>query len=398
PDTTPAITFTSDPSALGNGIFTFALLPNQGVESIVKHAAANNDSRVLILAPDTKTGWMLANSALESSALHGVRVVGMYYYREGDMGSMKEVAERGSMFVPRESANVRAKEILSDILLTRQLSPNERLSVNKQLEALNKSDTVGRLPYDAVLFLGNANDSKALASFLRYFDVPTNTVRFYGTAMWDANSMFSDMTMAGAQFASLPQISQDFARVYTDVRGIAPNRMSSMGYDAAMLSINALMSGESLPGYLMNRSGFAGIDGLVRLKPNGTNERALQIMRLDGSGAPRLEVAAARNFMRPLYQTTTVDNRKSSEIGITYGINPMDYINLPLSVSGAYSSKTFTLAPRSTAGQAPVMQSPLIVLPEDDSDIIMISDPDYSPYQIDAVDRRYIEEVTLTTR
>jgi hypothetical protein len=36
---------------------------------------------------------------------------------------------------------------------------------------------------------------------------------------------------------------------------------------------------------LTNQSGFAGIDGVFRFRPDGTNQRALAVMRVTASGA-----------------------------------------------------------------------------------------------------------------
>ena len=38
---------------------------------------------------------------------------------------------------------------------------------------------------------------------------------------------------------------------------------------------------------LTNPSGFAGIDGVFRFKPDGTNERGLAVMRVAAGGADR---------------------------------------------------------------------------------------------------------------
>lgn len=397
PDWLPALTFTSDAAALGNGVFTFALLPNQGVEAIVKHMAAAGDNRVLILAPDTKTGYMLANAALESAGSHNVRAAGLYYYREGEMGAMKSTAEKAAMFGPRESANRQAKEILADVLMTKQMTPAEKASVSAQLDALNKTDTVGKLPYDAVLFLGGANDSKALASFLRYFDVPTNTVKFYGTAMWDADTMFGDLTMSGAEYASLPAISPDFVRIYSEIEGVPPNRMNTMGYDAAMLAVGALSSDDTAT-YLLDPSGYKGLDGLVRLRLNGTDERALQIMKLDGSGAPKLKAQAAGNFKSKLYKTPPPSVKKPYEIELRDGFDAMDYIQLPDAATGRYRTQTYRLSGASDSAPRNAAPASVVVLPEDDSYDVMAPSSDWSPNQLDGVDRRLIDSVEVTTR
>jgi hypothetical protein len=240
---TPALTFTSNHSVLGNGVFTLALLPNQSAEAMIKSTANGDMRRIMVLAPDTRAGHMLANTALEAARFYNIDVVGLHYYIESDMVSQKAVAERAAMWRPRERTAIRAKEILSDILVNFNISEEEREDMDEQLTRLNRSDTVGRLPYDAVLFLGNAGDSKSLASFLRYFDVPATQVRFLGTAMWDTESMWRDVTFSGGEYSALPPISPEFVRVYSDLHGTAPNRMNSMGYDAAVMTIGAGIRG-----------------------------------------------------------------------------------------------------------------------------------------------------------
>jgi len=39
------------------------------------------------------------------------------------------------------------------------------------------------------------------------------------------------------------------------------------------------------PQVLTNPSGFSGIDGLFRFRPDGTNERGLAVLRVEASGA-----------------------------------------------------------------------------------------------------------------
>jgi branched-chain amino acid transport system substrate-binding protein len=46
---------------------------------------------------------------------------------------------------------------------------------------------------------------------------------------------------------------------------------------------------------LLNPSGFAGIDGIFRFRPDGTNQRGLAIMRVTGSG-PQIINPPPRSF------------------------------------------------------------------------------------------------------
>ena len=392
----PALTFTSSHDVLGDGVFTVALLPHQSVESIIQSASNNDVNRITILAPDTRAGHMLAAAALEAAGFNNIRVVGLHYYKENDMESQKSVAERAAMWRPRERASTRAKEILSDALQNQTLSESEHENLDAQLTRLNRSDTLGQLPFDAVLFLGNAADSKSLASFLRYFDVPAAGVRFLGTAMWDTELLWRDVTFSGAEYSALPPTSQDFVRVYSDLHGRAPNRMNSMGYDAAMLAIGALSGNRSVAAHLLDPSGYSGLDGLVRLRPNGTNERALQIMRLNASGAPRLRTPAARNFIVPLYQTRIPGNNRPREIEPSDGFNPMDYIALPPRLLGQYRAQIFRMSGAHNVDAPTSIAEVITIMPEDDSDEIIAAAPEFQPVPLDTIDRQLVDSVTVT--
>jgi hypothetical protein len=349
--------------------------------------------KVMILAPDNASGYIMGNAALDSASIYGLNVAGFYYYSPGNMDGMKRAAENAAMFGARGSANTRAKEILSDILMNNLADGASRASVAAQLEDRNKSDTIGDLPYDSVLFLGNASDSKALGSFLRYFDAPAKKVKFYGTAMWDNSDMFRDMTFSGASYAALPAISPEFANIYRNVANAEPERISPMGYDAAMLSMRALHSDKDVFSYLIDPSGFRRLDGLVRLHPNGESERALQIMTLDASGAPKISARAASNFIKPPYQLTSRSNARHSEIKISAGVNPLDYIRLPENLRGKYSAKTY----RQHDGGAQPAQAPvkeIMVLPEDSSEPVP-ADSDFQPTELDSIGRTMIDSVEV---
>ena len=74
---------------------------------------------------------------------------------------------RASMYNARSAANSRAREVLSDILAKESLTSQQKYNLRHQLEKISRTETLGDLPYDSILFLGNGEDSKTLASFLR---------------------------------------------------------------------------------------------------------------------------------------------------------------------------------------------------------------------------------------
>ena len=142
----------------------------------------------------------------------------------------KRQAHTASLYAARSAANNRAREILSDILTTERLTAIEKSSLSRQLDRISKSETIGRLPYDAVLMLGTGDDAKSLVSFLRYYGVGARDVHLYGTAMWDGANIDSDITLSGAKYPALPEMNPAFVNVYEQIAGTAPSRLASFGY------------------------------------------------------------------------------------------------------------------------------------------------------------------------
>ena len=64
-------------------------------------------------------------------------------------------------------------------------------------------------------------------------------------------------------------------------------RTASLSYDAVAL-VAALAKTQGKARFaeetLTNASGFAGIDGLFRLRPDGTNQRGLAVLRVTSTG------------------------------------------------------------------------------------------------------------------
>ncbi len=390
----PVLAFTSDETAVGDGVMSVSLLPNNSIETIVSEMASNNKRGMIMLAPDTSVGHMMAGAAETASRIYNVPVRGIFFYQAGNTDSIKNASAAASMNAARTAANNKAREILSDILTTQRLTALEKSSLNQQLDRISKSDTIGKLPYDAVLMLGSGDDAKTIASFLRYYGVGARDVQIYGTAMWDGSDVASDFTLTGARFATMPDVNAAFADSYSRVAGTAPSRLAGFGYDAANMAIGMIYSNKSDAAYLLDPSGYVGTNGLFRLLPSGTNERALRVMELDGSGTPREIRPAQENFMTPLY--TMQSNRTSPARAMdldTRGVNPLDYINIPERLRGQYKSKTFGANMTYTAS-VPVQSTPItVVTPTEDATVIVA--PNFTPVSLESVAREYIDSVEI---
>ena len=388
----PVLSFTSDATAVGDGVMTMALMPANGVEAIVKEMQSDGARRFVVLAPDTESGHLLAGVAQSAGNIYNVQMVGAFFYAERDTDSIKSATASASMNAARTAAHTRAREILSDVLTNENLTAIERSSIIRQLDKLSKNDVIGDLPYDAVLYLGTGDDAKSLASFMRYFGVGARDVRFYGTAMWDGSDIASDITLSGAKYAALVDTNESFVNNYERVAGVRPNRLASFGYDATNLAIGMMYSDKSNAAYLLDPSGYIGSDGAIRLRPDGTSERALRIMQLTGDGEVRVVKNAATDFMTPLYN---IEQRHVSPINEmplqTRGVNPMNYITLPERIRGKYRAKTYGANMVATTNAQLV--DVVTVLPEDDRDPVVAED--YKPVKLAPVKQTYIDSIEV---
>ena len=395
----PVISFTSDVNSLGGGVMTMALMPSQSVEEIVREAARNNSRGIVIFAPKSPSGELMAGAATMAANMHNVPTIGLFFYTEGDINSMRAAARRAAMYDVRLAANIRAREILSEISLDTNLTPAQRVSNTSQLDRLSRTNTVGTLPYDSVLFLGNAPDSRMLGSFMRYFDVGPRDAMFFGTAMWDGSELLGDLTFTGAHFAALPTMNADFARMFTHITGAAPSRLDTFGFDAATLTLAMIHSNQTAPGFLLNPSGYLGIDGLYRLRPNGVIERALQVMTITGGGAARLHRAAVNNFMTPLYHVPATVAPRGREIEITRPtVNPINYIDIPPHWQPRFGTRAQVIAPQDAhrhIGAAPPQQPVVIVMGYNDEYRPTVVQTDGWQPLHSAVERHLIDEIVM---
>lgn len=391
----PVLSFTSDATALGDGVMTMALMPTNSTEAIVQEMYSDGIQGFIIVAPNTQSGKLMAGTATTAADMYNIPVTGVFYYTENNTESIKNTARDASMNAARSAANTRAREILSDILTTERLTAIEKSSLTIQLERMSKRDTLGKLPYNAVLFLGNGNDTESMASFLRYYGVAASDARFYGTALWDGSDIVNDITMIGAKYATLPDMAPSFVNLYERISGTSPNRLTGFGYDAANMAMGMIYSTKSNAAYLLDPSGYAGVSGLYRLEPTGENERALQIVQLTGDGTTKIVRNAAQNFLTPIYNLEQNKIRPADAMDLeTPGVNPDDYINIPTRLREKYESETYGTHITTQPVISPHDVETITILPEDDRDVVITS-PDFQPVNLESINRTYIDSVEI---
>lgn len=396
PSNTAAISFTSDVNALGDNLITTNLIPTQSIETIVQQMIRDGAQNMIILAPDDNSGKQMASVADRVSSAYNVPIKGLFYYTPGNSESIKDASMRASMYSARSAANTRAREVLSDILAKESLPAQTRRDLRNQLEKLSRTETLGELPYDAILLLGSGEDSKTLASFLRYYGIGNRDAAFYGTTLWHGSDVASDLTLSGAKYATLPEISDNFISLYNMMSGKDPDYLAAFGYDAANLALGMLFSQKNQSAYLYDPSGYVSTAGIFRIQPSGESERALRIMELNGSGEPAVLAEAPVNFLTPLYNIRTTNLRNVSERELsTRGVNPGDYITIPAELKRKSAYKTKTIGANYTSDSDEIKQSYAPVQIYESNASETISTPDFQTAKPETISREYIEAVEI---
>jgi hypothetical protein len=113
-------------------------------------------------------------------------------------------------------------------------------------------------------------------------------VQLLGTGLWDDPRIFAAASLQNAWYAAPdPAGFRGFAQRYRGRYGQDPVRTATLSYDAVAL-VAALSKTQGPAAFseavLTNSSGFAGIDGVFRFRPDGTNERGLAVMRVTSQG------------------------------------------------------------------------------------------------------------------
>jgi branched-chain amino acid transport system substrate-binding protein len=139
-----------------------------------------------------------------------------------------------------------------------------------------------------------------VAPLLPFYDIDPVRVRILGTGLWDDPSLGKEPELVGGWYAAPdPKQRADFEQRYATLFGAKPPRIATLGYDATALA--ALLAKK--PGgadfsaaALTNPNGFAGLDGIFRLRADGLNDRGLAVLEVQRD-APRIVSPAPVSFV-----------------------------------------------------------------------------------------------------
>jgi branched-chain amino acid transport system substrate-binding protein len=250
----PMVAFSSDRKVAGNGVYLLSFLAGSDVPRIVSYASNRGKKRFAALVPQTDSGRLVEQSFLAAVSQAGGQVVTVKSYPQDANGMVAPVREVAALAKKGQAPQV-----------------------------------------DAILIAGGADSIPSLAPLLPYSEIDTQNVKLIGTGSWDYPGVGKEEALAGGWFpAPDPKGWTDFTKRYVDTYGDVPPRLASLAYDAVSLAVSLSNNtkGKRYTNSTLTRSaGFAGIDGLFRLRADGTSERGFAILEVQRYGNEVIDVA-----------------------------------------------------------------------------------------------------------
>ncbi|WP_394727591.1 penicillin-binding protein activator [Altererythrobacter sp. GH1-8] len=247
----PLISFSNDTSVAAAGAFVMGHVPEQSIERSIAYARGKGATRFAALLPNGNYGDR-AGSALDNALRdYGGSLVATQRYDRGNtaIGSAaKRLSETGGF----------------DTVL---IADGSRLAVQAALAL--KGD--------------NAQD-----------------LRLVGTELWSGvNALNLSESMNGALFSAVSDARyKRFADSYESRFGSAPYRISTLGYDAVLLTLRIARDwrvGRNFPTeQLRDPGGFLGLDGPFRFRRNGVVDRAMEVRQVQNNGVVVVDAAPTR--------------------------------------------------------------------------------------------------------
>jgi len=239
----PMIAFSTDTSVAARGVYLLSFLPESDVDRIVDYAAAQRKRSIAAMVPDNAYGSVVEAAFRQASGRHRARVVAIERYP----------ADRGNLQGP----------------------------VQRIAQAARQADA---------LFIPDGGEAVvAVVAALTAGGVDMRRLQLLGTGVWDGDQrIFGTPTLQGGWFAAPDSAGfRGFAARYRQRFGQDPIRTATLAYDAVAL-VAALVKTQGSQRFaeavLTNSSGFAGIDGVFRLRSDGTNQRGLAVLRVTATG------------------------------------------------------------------------------------------------------------------
>ena len=273
----PIIAFSSDRNVAGNGVYLLSFVAGHDVDRIVAYAISQGKRSFAGLIPQTAYGNIVEAAFTTAVSNNGGQVVSVQRY-PADANGMLEPARKIAELVngPEAAAAAGARD------------KPKPVAAEAPAEAYQSQ-------IDTIFIPAGPETLPTIAALMPYFEIDTKAIKLLGTGRWDYAGVGREKPLTGAWFPGPnPKGWRGFTQRYVKTYGKTPPRLASLAYDAVSLAVSL---SNNPPGsrytqpQLTRGSGFAGVDGLFRLMPDGTSQRGLAILEVQRFGTKVIDTA-----------------------------------------------------------------------------------------------------------
>ena len=238
----PVIAFSTDANVATRGVYLLSFLPESDVERIIGYAAGQGKKSFAAALPDNAYGTVVEAAFKQAVARRSGQVVVLERYP----------LDRGQI----------------------------QTAVRNVAQAASRADSI---------FIPDGADSVSIVvAALAANGVDPKRIQLLGSGLWEDPQIFSNSALDGAWYAAPDSTGfRNFSGRFRARYNQDPVRTATLAYDAVAL-VAALTKTQGPQRFseevLTNASGFTGIDGLFRFRPDGTNQRGLAVLRVGPSG------------------------------------------------------------------------------------------------------------------
>lgn len=236
------LSFSNNTAIAGGNVFLLGHTFENTADRLTAYASQNGRERIALMHSTEEAGLIAGAAVSRAASFYNTPVVAEVAYPLTQQGVIEAVPQMRDA-VEAEQANA--------VFLT--------------------SNTAGALPF--------------LTQLLPEYGVDPAEVQFIGLTRWDIPAQTLELPGIQGGWFALPDPDRTAAYQarYEIAFGEAPHRIGSLAYDgiAAIGALVATQGSQALTTTALTQpKGFEGVDGVFRLKADGTNERGLAVAQV----------------------------------------------------------------------------------------------------------------------
>ena len=277
----PVLAFTNDPAAAQPGVWTLGITPAQQVRRLVGAVAAAGKTRIAALLPPSPFGQAMAGALREAAAAASLPAPDIRMHDGSNAGIQQMLRDLSDYANRRGPIDAKIRQARA------KQTPEGRA------EAADLAKTpIPPPPFDALLLADTGEKLAWAMSFLGYYDVEAPAVQLLGPSLWASPTLRGGANLNGAWYAAPdPEARATFVQDYQARFGAPPPGLADFAYDAAAIARVLGASGGYSAAQLTRQQGFAGVDGVFALLPDGHVRRGLAVFAIHPGGPAVVESA-----------------------------------------------------------------------------------------------------------